>query len=171
MYTLHGKIISLSQDRTSKGMGNDPFAYEIDDDIHHYSKKTSWTKSCLGRIFEGQVGIRFLEKLHLVGLSNARLCYYGDRITNVLKEFEKIKVIPADSTKRTAKRFFPSSYLGTTRVRPRLRMRLHCKGWFILQRLGKSATKKADMCKRCSGSPSPDTGTKTAACIEKIFSH
>lgn len=101
-------------------MGNDPFAYEIDDDIHHYSKKIAWTKSRLGQMFEGQVGIRFLEKLQLVGLSNARLCYYGDRITNILKEFEKLKVNLADSTKQHCETvlsiFISRDYKGETKI-------------------------------------------------------
>ncbi|CAE6501104.1 tyrosine-type recombinase/integrase [Candidatus Nitrosotenuis uzonensis] len=76
------------------------YSYAIVEDIHNYAKKIAWTKRRLATLPQGDIGIRFIDKLKLVGLSDARLCYYGDRVPRLLDEFEKIGVKLKSSKKK-----------------------------------------------------------------------
>ncbi|WP_316505731.1 hypothetical protein [Nitrosopumilus sp.] len=72
--------------------GNDKKTLGYDDsgDIYNYPRKIRWAKNRLAKMYEGQKCIQFLDKLKLIGSSNTRLCYYSDRFSLMLAEFEKL---------------------------------------------------------------------------------
>lgn len=72
-----------------------------ENDIHGYSKKIARLRRQLARFGQGDIAIRFLEKLKLSGLSNARICYYGDRLALILELFiERNGAIPLALVKK-----------------------------------------------------------------------
>ena len=92
-----GKNSALNENQTSvhvakSDVDNDKKALGYDDsgDIYNYPRKIRWAKNHLSKMHEGQKCIQFLDKLKLIGLSDARLCYYGDRFPLILAEFEKL---------------------------------------------------------------------------------
>lgn len=73
---------------------------EQEDDIHHYAAKVTNCKKRLSRIEQGELGIRFVEKLKLAGLSDGRISFYGDRVITLLRLFEEMKVNVIDAQKK-----------------------------------------------------------------------
>jgi len=71
-------------------VGKRPLSYDDDDDIYHYPRKLRWAKNRLAKMHDGQKSIQFLDKLKLIGLSDARICYYSDRLPLILSEFKKL---------------------------------------------------------------------------------
>ena len=69
-------------------------------DIHRYWRRIQYAKNRLQQCKDGDIGIQFLEKLKLFGLSDGRITVYGDRIRPLLESFEKINVRLADATKK-----------------------------------------------------------------------
>ena len=65
---------------------------ENNDDIHNYLGKIEYLKRKLAKIQQGDIGIKFLEKLKLSGLSDGRICYYGDRLSLLLEIFNNKKI-------------------------------------------------------------------------------
>ena len=72
--------------------------------IHNYSRQVVCYKKRLEKTEQGDVGIAFLEKLHLNGLEDGRIIVYGARLQLILKLFNKNKVILADATKSDCER-------------------------------------------------------------------
>ncbi len=58
-----------------------------DDDIHNYAGKIRRLRRKLPETRQGDLAVRFLEKLKVSGLKDGRVCYYGDRLTLILKLF------------------------------------------------------------------------------------
>ena len=91
------KTPALNENHSSSGMvKSDADAAKsilsYDDDIYHYPRKIRWAKNRLAKMYDGQKSIQFLDKLKLIGLSDARLCYYGDRLPLILLEFKKLDI-------------------------------------------------------------------------------
>ncbi len=74
--------------------------YEELDDIHNYAAGVASCKKRLAKLEQGELGIRFIEKLKLAGLSDGRIAFYGDRAITMLKLFEKMDVKLADAQKK-----------------------------------------------------------------------
>lgn len=75
-----------------------------DDGIHDYSRRVVCCKQKLKDIRQGDVGIHFLEKLHLCGLEDGRIIVYGARLPQILKLFNKDHINIADATKADCER-------------------------------------------------------------------
>jgi len=69
-------------------------------DIHKYARRIQYSKKHLQRCKDGNIGIQFLEKLKLYGLSDGRITVYGERTRPLLEIFEKINVSLVDATKK-----------------------------------------------------------------------
>lgn len=74
--------------------------YEEQDDIHNYAAGVASCKNRLAKLEQGDLGIRFIEKLKLAGLSDGRIAFYGDRVITLLKLFEKMNVNVIDAQKK-----------------------------------------------------------------------
>ena len=72
---------------------------EDNDDIHNYAGKIEYLKRKLAKIQQGDTGIKFLEKLKLSGLSDGRICYYGNRLSLLLNIFNSNKIKLNKATK------------------------------------------------------------------------
>ena len=97
---------ALNENHSSSGMvksdvdvGKHPLSYDDDDDIYHYPRKLRWAKNRLAKMHDGQKSIQFLDKLKLIGLSDARICYYSDRLPLILSEFKKLDIKLKNATK------------------------------------------------------------------------
>ena len=100
------KTPALNENHPSFGMvksdvdvGKRPLSYDDDDDIYHYPRKLRWAKNRLAKMHDGQKSIQFLDKLKLIGLSDARICYYSDRLPLILSEFKKLDTKLKNTTK------------------------------------------------------------------------
>lgn len=69
-------------------------------DIHKYGRRIEYSKNRLLQYNDGNIGIQFLEKLKLFGLSDGRITVYGERIRPLLEIFEKNNVSITDATKK-----------------------------------------------------------------------
>ena len=69
-------------------------------DIHKYARRIEYSKKNLLQCRDGSIGIQFLEKLKLFGLSDGRITVYGERTRPLLEIFEKINVRICDATKK-----------------------------------------------------------------------
>ncbi|MDH3313772.1 MAG: site-specific integrase [Nitrosopumilus sp.] len=67
--------------------------------IHNYSRQVVCCKKRLQKTEQGDVGISFLEKLHLHGLEDGRIIVYGARLSLILKLFNSKGVKIADASK------------------------------------------------------------------------
>ncbi|WP_048196449.1 hypothetical protein [Candidatus Nitrosotenuis uzonensis] len=76
--------------------------YEEIHDIHNYAASAASCKNRLAKLEQGEIGIRFIEKLKLAGLIDGRSAFYGDRVITLLKLFEKMNVSRLMHKKRTA---------------------------------------------------------------------
>jgi hypothetical protein len=69
-----------------------------EDGIHNYSRQVMCCKQRLEKTEQGDVGISFLEKLHLNGLEDGRIIVYGARLSLILRLFNsRVKI--AEATK------------------------------------------------------------------------
>ncbi len=64
-----------------------PLTRKNPDDIHNYAGKLCRIKKRLGQTQQGDVAVRFLEKLKLAGKKDGRIVYYADRLTLILRLF------------------------------------------------------------------------------------
>ena len=64
--------------------------YQID--IHKYAKRIQYSKNRIAKCQDGKIGIQFLEKLKLSGLSDGRITVYGERIRLILEILERLQV-------------------------------------------------------------------------------
>ena len=69
-------------------------------DIHKYARRIQYSKNRLLHCRDGNIGIQFLEKLKLYGLSDGRITVYGERTRPLLEIFEKMNVNICDATKK-----------------------------------------------------------------------
>ena len=69
-------------------------------DIHKYARRIQYSKKNLLRCRDGDIGIQFLEKLKLFGLSDGRITVYGERTRPLLEIFEKMNVRICNATKK-----------------------------------------------------------------------
>ena len=90
--TLNENQASANVAKSDADNGKKTMNYDDSGDIYNYPRKIVCTKNRLAKMHEGQKCIQFLDKLKLIGLSDARLCYYGDRFALILAEFEKMKL-------------------------------------------------------------------------------
>lgn len=74
--------------------------YEELGDIHNYAAKVSSCKNRLRKLEQGELGIRFIEKLKLAGLTDGRITFYGDRVITLLRLFERTRVKVEDAQKK-----------------------------------------------------------------------
>ena len=70
-----------------------------EDGIHNYSRQVMCCKQRLKKTEQGDVGISFLEKLHLNGLEYGRIIVYGARLSLILRLFNSKGVKIAEATK------------------------------------------------------------------------
>ncbi|MDH3657171.1 MAG: site-specific integrase [Nitrosopumilus sp.] len=70
-----------------------------EDGIHNYSRQVMCCKKRLEKTEQGDVGISFLEKLHLNGLEDGRIIVYGARLSLILSLFNSKGVKIAKATK------------------------------------------------------------------------
>jgi hypothetical protein len=54
-------------------------------DIHKYARRIQYSKKNLLQCKDGNIGIQFLEKLKLYGLSDGRITVYGERTRPLLQ--------------------------------------------------------------------------------------
>ena len=67
--------------------------------IHNYSRQVVCCKKRLEKTEQGDVGISFLEKLHLHGLGDGRITVYGARLSLILRLFNSKRIKIADASK------------------------------------------------------------------------
>ena len=73
---------------------------QVELDIHKYEEKVIRYKKRFGTVKQGDLGIRFLDKLYLTGLSYARIIVYADRLSIVLEQFNKRTIDISKATKQ-----------------------------------------------------------------------
>ena len=67
--------------------------------IHNFPRRVVCSKQRLQKIRQGDIGIRFLEKLHLSGLGDGRITVYGARLPHILEMFNCRKIKLSEATK------------------------------------------------------------------------
>jgi len=60
------------------------------EDIHNYAGKLRRTRRRLASVNQGDVAVRFLDRLKLAGRKDGRIAYYGDRLPLILDLFNTV---------------------------------------------------------------------------------